>query len=545
MSNLGDIIKVIGTTKDVKWYSMLECEAQIEDSKRVVHLPACFLKQIGVKFAGDDSINDDDFMLTFKKYNKPKFSQCLPQKPQYISAGKNRVKKYFEPLLPTKYKISASAKRDKFYRQLYYIIRIASCSCVLSCSANKSIEGIEDICDNSPPDWQDYGMKFSAIEDAVFYKGKLIGPLQGTYYFTGWKIISMIYSMLWCNSEIHNNRNELFSIIEILSSVDKYVQQLIPQYLEFTAIIDLLKTKIHTPELSKEAWVIVFLYIRNYYWSAEYVSQTAVLFDISQYPSGTFGKLQAITEKWELKNDDDFMKKIKKLSPEDFAWIYELLLGGSDRVNASKDRYANIRNLKKIIEPLMVPLRFTAFRTILLQVSQYDDDCSRNNNLQGKLNLGLMICVEMMLYNSITKIEIPTCNNLNFVRNAGKFDSVDRGKKYHSILKLAKGMKMSAQKNKILFKLSKYRKMTAQKSDENYWDEFSQYEKMYCMLTGPIKAAITTGNDLNGTYSFCCTYWFKLQNQLKILLQYMSVNNIEYMKAWGKIPEYIQMDKRE
>lgn len=515
MSNLGDVIKVIGTTKDVKWYSMLECEAQIEDATRRVHLPACFLKQIGVKFDSDDRINDDDFMLTFEKYNKPKFIQCLPHKPQYISAGKTRVKNYFEPLLPKNYKTSASVKRDKFYKQLYYIIRIASCSCVLSCVEKRNIEGIKDIC-NSTLEWRYHGMKFSNIEDAVLDQGKIIGPLQGTYHFTGWKIISMIYSMLWCNSDIHHNPNEVFSIIKILSSVDSYVQLLIPQENDFLKIIVLLKTIIHTPELSKEGWVIVFLYIRNYYWCMDYVSNASFLVKTPKYPDGTFEKLRAVTEKWKMEKDDDFMKNIKKLSSEEFDWISELLLGTGDRINASKDRYAKIKTLKEELKHMILPFGSTAYRAILLQVLQHNDDSVEYTKLQEQLNIGVMICVEMMLYNSFSKIEIPSCNKLDFVRKAGHFDSHTRGKFQHSVLKLSKGMGAEVEHRR-----------------ESDWDEFLQYEKMYSVLTGPIKAAITTNKDINEMYAFCCKCWFDLQKQMRILLQYMSVNNIEYLKIWG------------
>lgn len=163
MSNLGDVIKVIGNTEGVKWYSMLECTAQIENEDRRVFLPACFLKQIGVKYDGDDCIHAEDFMMVFGKYNKPTFNNCLPKSPKYFRDGTKRIEDFFETLLPKNYKRNVSAKSDNFYKKIYYVTRIASCSCVLSCSANKSIEGIEDICDNSPPDWQDYSLKFSAI----------------------------------------------------------------------------------------------------------------------------------------------------------------------------------------------------------------------------------------------------------------------------------------------------------------------------------------------------------------------------------------------
>ncbi len=117
MSNLGDVIKVIGNTEGVKWYSMLECTAQIENEDRRVFLPACFLKQIGVKFDGDDCIHAEDFMMVFGKYNQPKFIKCLPKSHQYLKEGIKRVKDYFEILLPKNYKSKVSAKSDNIYKK--------------------------------------------------------------------------------------------------------------------------------------------------------------------------------------------------------------------------------------------------------------------------------------------------------------------------------------------------------------------------------------------------------------------------------------------
>ena len=86
-------------------------------------------------------------------------------------------------------------------------MRVASCACVLS--GKEEIEGLRSLYDNVPEAWGDYSHSLHLIEEALHGEGKIIGPLDGRSYFTGWKIISMIYTMVWCNSQIRNNRDEL------------------------------------------------------------------------------------------------------------------------------------------------------------------------------------------------------------------------------------------------------------------------------------------------------------------------------------------------
>ena len=47
MSEIKELITVIGDTKEVKWYSIIKCCVWIEGRKKIIHLPACFLKSIG------------------------------------------------------------------------------------------------------------------------------------------------------------------------------------------------------------------------------------------------------------------------------------------------------------------------------------------------------------------------------------------------------------------------------------------------------------------------------------------------------------------
>lgn len=509
MSNLGDVIKVIGNTEGVKWYSMLECTAQIENTTRIVHLPACFLKQIGIKFDGDYGIKDEDFMLS--SIEGYKLERCLPYDDKNIESGLRKVGDYWAGVLPKKYTYD--------FQKIYLITRIALCACALSCRKNEEIDGIGKVCDNTPELWNEYRNNFALMEDAILSKGRIIGPLQGNFYFTGWKILSMIYSMLWCNSDIRENKDEILAVIEVLTDIDTYFQKLVPGKSDFINIIILIEKKVCSHNLSGMAWVILYLYIRNYIWYAEYMSEVLSVVDVQEIAGIDFGKLHNITANWKIRNDKDLIKNIvalSKKSPKEYKWLIKALLGPEERKNESTEIAAKRKQLRKRSGPLELPLRFAFFRYFCDILSRVNIDDSEKENFYKQImeqtNIGFLICIEMMLYNRFFKIEFPNLNNLDFVKEAGQFDSVSRGTStdQYSVTKLYKGMEKAFKKPKI-----------------GDWEEFSSYERIYRILTAPIKSAIVHNRDIILTYREYHVFWRGLQNNLIMLLQYMSEINME------------------
>ncbi|WP_297569067.1 hypothetical protein [uncultured Anaerovibrio sp.] len=521
MSNLGDVIKVIGNTEGVKWYSMLECTAQIENEDRSVFLPACFLKQIGVKFDGDDCIHAEDFMLNSEENVKAYViieDACLPHIDKYTEAGQERVEEYWSRRLPECY------RSEDLYKKLYLIMRIASCSCVLSCKKKEDIDGIKKIFNNAPPNWQYDSMKLSNIEDAVLDNGKIIGPLQGTYYFTGWKIISMIYSMLWSNSDIRKNREEILIIIDFLTSLDNYVRQQLPSCEDFDSIKSLISNNIHKQQLSAEALVIIFLYFRNYLnycWYVNAVSEKVPLDIIKEIAAIDYVKLNTITEKWTIKNEYDFVEELTKLSEEDFKWIITVFLGNNTRKNASDKRNAKKKQLSEWIDWLKMPLRFALFRLFNLLLLDFDDNVEKEKKIEhikSMINIAFIISEEIILYSRFYQLNLPVLNKLDFIRKSGANNTYSKDTNtsgaMSSVFKLSKGMTAVSKKGK------------AKTYHKNDWDDFSKYERIYSHLTAPIKSAIMNGTDINNAWEINLACWRGLHKDLNLILNHMSATKV-------------------
>lgn len=468
MSDLNDVITVIVNKGDIKWYSMVNCEVGDGDVTGELYLPAAFLKQSGL--LKSDSIDDEDFMLD---YNDANLKNVCPHLESAMRRGLNSVKKYWNEFLPKHY------QTDEVYKDIYYIMRVASCACVLS--GKEEIEGLRSLYENVPEAWGDYSHSLHLIEEALHGEGKIIGPLDGRSYFTGWKIISMIYTMVWCNSQIRNNRDELIFLIRMMLSVDKLKFDKTANHVE---IVDAIKNKLEAQKLSSNAWIILFLYIRNYQWFHEYMFDLIQIIDISQYHRDTWEKLYEITEPWSkqfiyleerkkvVKIDDvkkAFQNEVTKLKTNQFRLFADILFGK----DMSKKNKSDVKNmifprLSHVINIMRFARERMAYSYIVFshcKIVKY--------NL---LNLFFWICVEFIIYHNFINSELPSCNKLDFIRQRGLMPTFSRGKGVTSALKLKKGLDNAEARH-----------------EEGDFYNFSSYEQVYMRLTEPIRLAILIG----------------------------------------------------
>ena len=340
MSNFSKLIKIKkipGSSKMIKWYSMIECEAQIDSEKYIVPLPASFLNQIGIDIKGV-SINDNDFIIDNNQYilehenelrenfKKRDFGESqrydllhpfMPYTKTSLENEIDKIKGYWASILP-EYLVS-----DELFKKLHKIIRIASCACIFSCYEGKKIYGIRDIIDlYLEGNWislSPASTNIFNIREAVLGKGKIIGPLHAECYFTGWEIISMIYAMIWSNSNIKNDEKELFFLIKVLSNIAnidgidrksklynmlKEMQDMIVSHnkdisfkrCECKDLKKIIKEQLTRKEMSAEAWIILFLYIRNIKWHYDYINNLMTSFEYKNFVNVDWEKLYVITQ---------------------------------------------------------------------------------------------------------------------------------------------------------------------------------------------------------------------------------------------------------
>ena len=476
-----EAIRVCDNTsgEEIKWYSMLDCEVAIEGREyRYVRLPACFIKQVSksIKIDGEndrinDRINDCDFML---RYDDENFKLAFLASIRHLNESKKRIKSYWSDIIPPR------LQSDELHEKLYYIIRAVAYICIHTSKKAGTPEGIQELCDNFKYDGEVFATNIRLIEEAVLDKGKIIGPLQSEIvYFPGWKIVSMIYSMLWCNSNIADNNAEMISIVRIMSDINQYILNVSNPH-----FCKQIQDEIDSQELSGEAWVIIFLYIRNFTWYFEYVSYAFEQIGPHEYSHEVFDKLRSITEncsmpagkRIENTDGDDgttafFMNNLSGLSEEDFDWLMDLLLV-STRKNASRNKAQRKRSLKQNLKKHFKPCISTLYRLI----REYGNSVEEFKSVE-KINVTFWLCVEIIVFNQMKQFEIAACNNLNFTKMFGKIDSFHRGKEVHSAFKLSKGIENAAT-DKV------------QKID---WYDYVQYESVYFLLTYPIKKAILEG----------------------------------------------------
>lgn len=476
--------------KGVKWYSIQRVNIEIDGNFKTVYFPVCFLKQICNNISREEK-NGHDYILDGNEYE---LERALPAEDKYVEKGEKRIKSYWGRVIPK------SLYSHELNKKMYKIIRIASCACILSCEKNKDIDTLGDIIKNSPENWQKYSMKIRLIEDAILDTGKIIAPLEGGLYFTGWKVICMIYAMLWCNSNIKYNSEEILIISKTMLLINSYIAKLPPDLSYIMRISDFINDKVNAGKLSGEAWVIIFLYVRNWYWYWKHVSNIYSLINFPNFSYGVLKRLRTITQKCLIKNDNDFIKMVKKLPTGEFDWIISILLGDSCRKNASSNRYNLIRQLKSRLKPVMESCKYSMFRLVCKYSNSLDEFSTFKN-----INVGFWICVEMMIYNSFSKVELPTYNKLDFIRDVGIFDSFSRGRKMYSIFDLSKGMINAAQRD-----------------NAKDWYEFSQYESVYGMVTSPIKEAIANDENIGEYFEKYRLGCWHYQNQLKMLLNSIS-----------------------
>ena len=455
-----DVVNVIDNIEEAKWYSMLECEVKIdENTSRRIKMPACFIKQIGL--IQSDDIQEVDYMLPGDIATKTKFNDECYFFDKFNKNGLERVKGYWDGILPKE------LQSIELIEKIYYVLRIAACICVLDVEKkNENIDGIGSFCEylsekikgENDFNWSGYSIKLKLIEDALLDKGKIIGPLSGNYYFTGWRIISMVYSMFWYNSHIHNNVDELRFIAQILSEVKNYTPQFLPNNSFAIGIAKHIEEKIKSQNISGEAWIILFLYIRNLQWCYEYQYEVLSRFNMSDYDSEAFSKLFYLAGyKFDIKDNvidkvcdgklttndlkDIILGKIKELPRSDFQWLMMMLLGET----VSKKKSDQIRQLKNKLEPAIELHKYfwerlkAKYRSIMLE-SHYPNEGLQwfADVLSNEL---FWIFVEVIIYRDFIKGEYPSCNNLDFIRKAGLDDTFSRGKEHYSVIHLPKGVK--------------------------------------------------------------------------------------------------------
>lgn len=494
--------------EEITWYSMLDCVVVDYVHKEIkmhptfgyiykipkrydVKLPACFLKEINVNESikvenidyKDIEINDKDYILP---KDEKKLDVFFP-KTYDKNDGLRHIKEYWGNLLPH------NIQSDGLYKKLFYIIRIVEVICAISCGCRSEIEGIEKISKELEKinkkietDWRKVSTKIYLI-NAAWEAGKVIGPLGEIAYFRGWHIISMIYAMLWCNSDICLNVDEISAVISIMTDVIKYDAEK-NNLMQFGMNI---KEKIGKFEEEKwgEAWIIVFLLIRNQKWYYEYVGDMLDSIDMPKYPHKDFEKIFNITQEWmrslpkvekhPAESDVDtiepelvkwLQKNLFALPEEEYKWLMGKLVV-SDRSNSTENRYQLKDNFMGELQQLVKPFRFFYFHLLEMYKNDSSLSCMANN-------LAFWLLVEKILYNYFGRKELPYCNNLDFMLSKEKLDVSLRGNKKHSVFRIANIMKKAATVRSI-----------------NVVNEFSHFEKLYRIVTIPYKAWILHNYD--------------------------------------------------
>lgn len=489
-TELKDMIQADLEKENIEWYDMIRCNVKVDGQKTQVRLPAGFLKQIGL--LNEKTINDEEYMLSkfmnedsaeisieenmggVKYIYESKLAICLPQDNDNFNNEVDNFEKFFSDVVPKR------LHNRGFYENIFCVTRLVSYACVLSYETGKDIFGLKKMFNyisskNDVTYWEKnnemrkYSSRFREIEKAFLSEGKIIAPLQGQGCYTGWKIISMIYTMLWCNYIKIDNRKEILGLIKILTIIDRSAEIMSPTlWSDYEEVTKSMKKEVCGRKFSAAAWCILFLYIRNYKWFYEYISEILSVYDFSDFIPESLKRLEDITEGWKLKKDNDFIEAIKNLDEKDFAWIAEILLGPGDRKNSSKERYNTIRSIKEKFKRLNKLFKSSFIRYFLLQPSY---------RKFSSINIGFYLCINMMLYHRIEKIGIPPCNRLDFVRKSEPLGSYSREKK------------SGKSKSESVIKLSKGVRETNKQLDKIAWDNYSMFENLYLAMLNPIVSA--------------------------------------------------------
>ncbi|WP_303726653.1 hypothetical protein [Anaerovibrio lipolyticus] len=559
MSNFSKLIKIKklpGSSKMIKWYSMIECEAQIDSEKYIVPLPASFLKQIGIEIKGVN-IDDDDFMVennqyilahkddlekascggrfSFERNRYDKLNPFMPYDKSSSQEEMGKVKKYWDKFLP-KY-----LKSDKFYEKLYKIIRIASCTCIFSCYEGKEIYGIKGIIDlYLEGNWislSPASTNIFNIREAVLGKGKIIGPLHDECYFTGWEIISMIYAMIWSNSNIKNDENEFMFLVKVLSKVanikaisldenelnnynktmdkiikytkacsinnenksmsimvDKFIRDVEAINLnknEFEDVGELINARVAKRKMSVEAWLLIFLYIRNIKWHYEYINSLMPRFNYKKFVNVDWEELYLTTQEWIPHPIRDFynrkhvstnefrsiiVKELKKLPRDKYQFVAKTILD-EDAVEKRSDNQEKIENK---IDNVINLWGFTAVTLMKDNSIELYPFCVRRYEVH---NIFFWILVECKIYNTFLRGKMLPSNNLDFIRKNGEYSTYSKDAGGTSIVNIKKGMK-NAIKNH---------------TEEDFYKIFP-YLYIYLPLTKYVREGIINGVRIGTAY---------------------------------------------